>query len=72
MKKKMIEGDLLEIIDDDQPPKEIVIDEDPLPISPQTEKDELDIDGPEVIEVDPFDQPTRNQKSRKPRSNRTK
>lgn len=39
MKKKMIEGDLLEIIDDDQLPKEIVIDEDPLPISPQTEKD---------------------------------
>ncbi len=35
---------------------------------------ELEIDGPEVIEVDPFDLPTRNDKSRKirPSTSRTK
>jgi hypothetical protein len=58
LKKKLIEGERVHVIDDEQ----IVIDEESQPALPPP-KDEFSIDDPE--EVDPFDNPSRSSKGRR-------
>jgi hypothetical protein len=53
----------VEVIEDDgeEEPREIVIDDQPAEsISKLHEKDEFSIDDPDVVEIDPFSQPSRN------------
>jgi hypothetical protein len=60
LKKKLIEGERVHVIDDEQ----IVIDEESQPaLPPPPPKDEFSIDDPE--EVDPFDNPSRSSKGRR-------
>lgn len=58
LKKRLIEGERVELIEDD-PPNEIIIDEEP-----PAKRDEFSIDDPEVVETDPFDHPARNSRGR--------
>jgi hypothetical protein len=59
LKKKLIEGERVHVIDD----QEIVIDEESHP-APPPPNDEFSIDDPE--EVDPFGNPSRSSKGRRP------